>query len=317
MLKRLMSALAVSAVSLTAGAAVHAQDSFPNDTITIIVQYGAGGGTDNFVRALEAPLEKAFGVDVAIKNIAGGGGAVGMAQALAAKPDGYTVTIPNNAFYTLIGMGNVNFKLHDFDYIAALVLEPYVLTLSRSDRWTDLESFVKFAKEEPVKLGFSGVGSSTHIMTMAIAQALDIKVQFVPYGGGSEASAAALGGHIDGVVLSPSDVVSAIEGDKGLIPVAATGTSSLLPMVPTFSSSDYDLTIQQWRGIAAPAGVPDEAKKKWQEALEQAIQDPAFIQAAKNLGTEVLPIFGDELQDFVKAGSDVMIPLTEQVAKQQ
>ena len=302
--------------TLTASSAL-AQDDFPSDDITIIVQYAAGGGTDNFVRALEQPLEEAFGVDVAIRNVAGGGGAVGMAQALAAEPDGYTVTIPNNAFYTLVGMGNVAFDIDAFDYIAALVLEPYVLTLTRSDRWTDLESFVEAAKEEPVSLGFSGVGSSTHIMTLAITDALGIDVQFVPYDGGSEATAAALGGHIDGVVLSPSDVVSAIQGEDGLIPVAATGTSSLLEDVPTFTDKGYDLTVQQWRGIAAPAGVDPAVVEKWQAALEQAIQAPGFVEAAQNIGVEISPLFGDELQAFVEEGADVMLPLTQQVVQQQ
>lgn len=306
----------LSLAAMTATPAAAASD-FPNDDITIIVQYGAGGGTDNIIRALEKPLEDAFGVDVAIRNIAGGGGAVGMAQALASKPDGYTVTIPNNAFYTLIGMGNVNFKLDDFDYVGALVLEPYVLTVRRSDDWSDLASFVEAAKETPVKLGFSGVGSSTHIMTLAVAKALGIKAQFVPYGGGAEASAAALGGHIDGVVLSPSDVVSAIQGDEGLVPIATTGPSSLIEGVPTFEDNGFDLTVQQWRGIAGPAGLEPEVVDAWVAALKKATQDPAFIEAAKNLGVELNPLYGDDLAAFVENGAAVMIPLTEEVAQQK
>ena len=290
---------------------------FPSKPITIIVQYGAGGGTDNFVRALEQPLEDAFGVDVAIRNVNGGGGAVGMMQALAAKPDGYTVTIPNNAFYTLVGMGNVSFTVEDFDYLAALVVEPYVLTVRRSDDWSDLESFVAYSKDTPVKLGFSGVGSSTHIMTLAVAEATGLNVQFVPYGSGSEASAAALGGHIDGVVLSPSDVVSAIQGDEGLVPIASTGESSLLEGVTTFEEAGFDLTVQQWRGIAAPAGVSDEVVTAWQEALEKAVEDPAYLEAVANLGSEPMTLFGEELDAFVENGKSIMLPLTEQVAAQQ
>ena len=311
---RLIGAALSGAVLMSGPAA--AQD-FPNKSITIIVQYGAGGGTDSFVRALEAPLEKAFGVDVAVRNVNGGGGAVGMMQALAAKPDGHTVTIPNNAFYTLVGMGNVNFTLEDFDYIAALVQEPYILTVRRSDDWSDLESFVAAAKEKPVKLGFSGVGSSTHIMTIAIAKALGIDVQFVPYSGGAEASAAALGGHIDGVVLSPSDVVSAIQGDNGLVPLVATGESSLIEGVSTFTENGIDLTVEQWRGIAGPAGMDQAVIDAWQVALEEAIKDPGFLEAAANLGTEVKPLFGDDLKAFVETGAAVMLPLTEEVAKQQ
>lgn len=305
-----------TAVALGLVAAPLAAQDFPNDTITIIVPYGAGGGTDNFVRALEAPLEKAFGTDVAVRNIAGGGGAVGLTQSLTAKPDGYTVTIPNNAFYTLVGMGNVTFEIDDFDYIARLVTEPYVLTLGQSENWSDLQSFVEYGKEQSVTLGFAGVGSSSHIMTMAIAEALGVQVQFVPYGGGSEATAAALGGHIDGVVLSPSDVVSAIEGDNGLVAVASTGKTSLLPDVPIFADAGIDVTTDQWRGIAAPAGVDPAVISAWEAALQEAVQDEAFQQAVTNLGVEFAPLYGEELQEFVKQGEELFLPLTRAVAQQ-
>lgn len=314
MTKRLIGALATAAALTTAPA--FAQD-FPSKPVTIIVQYGAGGGTDNFVRALESPLEEALGVDVAIRNVNGGGGAVGMMQALAAPADGYTVTIPNNAFYTLVGMGNVDFTVEDFEYIAALVVEPYVLTVRQSDDWSDLDSFIAYSQETPVKLGFSGVGSSTHIMTLAIAEAMGLNVQFVPYGNGGEASAAALGGHIDGVVLSPSDVVSAVQGEDGLRPLVATGTSSLLEGVPTFEDRGIDLTVQQWRGIAGPAGIPEDVVAAWQAALEEAITDETFKETVANLGSELMPLYGEDLAAFVEEGKSVMLPLTEQVAAQQ
>ncbi len=304
--------LALGALS----APLAAQENFPNDTVTIIVPYGAGGGTDNFVRALEGPLEDAFGTDVAVRNVAGGGGAVGLAQTLTADPDGYTVTIPNNAFYTLIGMGNVDFEIDDFDYIARLVTEPYVLTLGQTENWSDLQSFVEYAKDNRVTLGFAGVGSSSHIMTMAIADALGAQVSFVPYGGGSEATAAALGGHIDGVVLSPSDVVSAIEGEGGLVPVATTSPSSLLPGVPIFSDQGVDVKADQWRGIAAPAGVDPAVISAWETALQKAVQDEGFLKAVENLGVELAPLYGEELEQFVQDGSDLFLPLTRSVAQQ-
>ncbi len=312
--KKMFSFGAIALIASTCAGAALAQSNFPEGTVTIIVPYSAGGGTDNFVRALEAPLEDAFGTDVAVRNIAGGGGAVGLTQTLAAKPDGYTVTIPSNAFYTLIGMGNVQFAIDDFDYIARIVTEPYVLTLSPKSGHSDLASFIAASQEKPVTLGFAGVGSSSHILTLAIAEALGAQVKFVPYAGGSEATAAALGGHIDGVVLSPSDVVSAIEGDGSLVPVATTSKTSLLPDVPTFADEGFEVTTDQWRGIAAPAGVPAEVITAWEEALKQAVRDEGFQTAAKNLGVEFAPLYGADLQEFVKTGEEVLLPLTRKVA---
>ena len=67
-MKRTLLAAALTVAALSSTAAI-AQGTFPSKDITIIVQYGAGGGTDSFVRALEQPLEKAFGVNVAVRNV--------------------------------------------------------------------------------------------------------------------------------------------------------------------------------------------------------------------------------------------------------
>ncbi|SNY90302.1 Tripartite-type tricarboxylate transporter, receptor component TctC [Cohaesibacter sp. ES.047] len=314
-MKSLFAGLFLASVALTSNMAF-AADGFPKKDITIVVQYATGGGTDSFIRALEKPLEDAFGVGVAVRNIAGGGGVVGMMQVLAAKPDGYTVAIANNAFYTLIGMGNVTFSLDDFDYIAAVGMEPYVLAAKASDEWKDYDGFLNYAKDKTIRLGFAGVGSSTHIMAMAMAEELGLNVQFVPYGGASEAAAAALGGHIEGVVLSPADLVAAMDGDDGLVPIVSSGKSSLIENVKTTKDLGLNLSVQQWRGFAAPAGVDPEVKKAWQAAIEKAIKDPQFIEASKNLGVEVSPVFGEDLKAFMDEGERVMIPLAKKVAAQ-
>ncbi|MEO3433570.1 tripartite tricarboxylate transporter substrate binding protein [Inquilinus sp. CAU 1745] len=310
--RSIVAGVVATAAGLGIGAA-QAQD-FPSKDIEVIVPYSAGGGTDNFVRALEPSLEEALGTNIIVRNVTGGGGAVGLMQALAAEPDGYTVTIPNNALYTLQGLGNVDFEYEDFDYIARITTEPYVLVVRNIEGWEDLESFVESATtgSNQVKLGFAGVGSSSHIMTMAVADALGIEPSFVPYDGGSTAVAAAMGGHIDGVVLSPSDVVSAVEGDT-LHTLATTGDSSLLPGTPTFASAGYDLTAHQWRGIGTPAGLDESVKAVWVEALKEAVEDESFQAAIQNLGSEVAPLYGEELKAFVDEMADLMIPLAEQV----
>lgn len=133
---------------------------FPRKPITIIVPYGAGGSNDNFVRALTRPLKKAFDTNIVVRNVSGGGGAVGTMIALAHKPDGYAVTITSNALYTLQGLGNVKFKTSDLDVIARVATEPYVLAVKTRDEWSSLKSFVQSASKDSITLGYAGVYSS-------------------------------------------------------------------------------------------------------------------------------------------------------------
>lgn len=305
--------LIVSASTLILGAvtanAADAQ-SLSDKNIKIIVPYSAGGGTDSFARALQKPLEDILDTSVSIQNIAGGGGVVGFTQTLAARSDGYTVTIPSNAIFTLQGMGNATFEYSDFDYIARLTAEPYAMASNPALGWQGLKDLVD--ANQPVKIGFPGVGSSAHIMAVAIIESLGIEAQMVPYGGDADALAAAMGGHVDAVISAPIAVASAIEGGQ-LTGLGATGESSLLAGVTTFADQGYDVTTMQWRGIAAPADLEPEIKAQWVEALKQAFEEPDFQQVMTNLGADASPLYGDELEAFITETASVMVPLAEQV----
>ncbi|WP_456267490.1 tripartite tricarboxylate transporter substrate binding protein [Kushneria sp. AK178] len=306
-MKKLMSLL--GAATLLSSSMAMAAD-YPSRNVEFIVPWSAGGGADNVVRALQPSLEKALGTTIVVRNISGGGGAVGFSRAIASKPDGYTVTIPTNATFTLEGLGNVAFTKDDFDYIARVLVEPYVMAVRPNDDWSDLESLIaeRQASGEPLRMGASGVGSSTHIMTLMLGEELGLEMQVIPFDSGSAAVSAAMGGHIDGVVLNPSEVVSAINGDR-LTSIVTTGEerSGALPDTPTMTEAGHDFELAQWRGIAAPKGLDPEIEAKWVEAVKQAVEDPQFQKAARSMGSDISPLYGDELDRFVERTSGPLI----------
>ena len=73
------------------GAAFDAHAQYPERGITLIVPYGAGGGTDITARLLAKDLEAVLGKPVTVENRAGGGGWVGWGALAQARPDGYTL----------------------------------------------------------------------------------------------------------------------------------------------------------------------------------------------------------------------------------
>ena len=83
------SCAALCAVGIAGLEPVHAQ--YPERGLTLIVPYGAGGGTDITARLLAKDLEPALGKPVTVENRAGGGGWVGWGALAAARPDGYTL----------------------------------------------------------------------------------------------------------------------------------------------------------------------------------------------------------------------------------
>ncbi|GEN23036.1 ABC transporter substrate-binding protein [Halomonas cupida] len=305
-MKKLLGTLTL-ATALVSGGQAMAED-YPSDNIDMIVPFSAGGGNDTFVRALQPLLEEKLGQDLVIRNIAGGGGAVGMSRAVASEPDGYTLLAASNAMLTLEAMGNVAFTHDDFDFIAKVVEEPYVIAVGGDSQYENIDDLVEAATSGTrIKVGVSGVGSSAHIAAVAIANRTGADFNIIPYPGGSEAISAAMGDHADAVVLGGAELRSALEsGRLKALAMTYDQRSDSLPDVPTFQESGYDLTLTVWRGIAAPKGLPEEAEQKWVEAIQQIIDDGSYEETATNLGTQLAPLYGDELDAFIDQSAEVM-----------
>jgi tripartite-type tricarboxylate transporter receptor subunit TctC len=296
--------------------AAEKEKAFPSKDIEFIVMYDAGGSADQFARAMQPGLEEALGVNVIVRNISGGGGAVGFIEALNAKPDGHTITVPNNALFTLQGLGHVDFKYDDFDILARVINEDYILTASRISGLKTIEDFIAYAKANPgkVQIGHAGVGSSTHMASVALIDFLGLDVQYIPYNGGAASTAAAMGGHVHAVVQHPAEIISGVAAGD-LIPLVCMSETSpaAFPEVPTMKSRGLDLTISQWRGISVPKGTSEEVKQVWVDAIKHAVARPAFKKAIEeDMLATVAPIYGQkETMEWVDVVASIFLPIAE------
>ncbi|MCM5704214.1 tripartite tricarboxylate transporter substrate binding protein [Larsenimonas salina] len=313
-MKKLLGTLTLAAAVIAAPALAA---DYPTKKIDMIVPFSAGGGNDTFIRALQPLLEKRLGEDLVIRNIPGGGGAVGMSRAVSSRADGYTLLAASNAMLTLEAMGNVPFTHNDFDFIAKVVEEPYVVAVNSDGKYKDLKSLVDGATSDaPIRIGSSGVGSSAYITAKAVADITGANFNLIPYPGGSEAISAAMGNHVDAVVLGGSELRSALKSGrlKG-VAMSYAERSDSLPDVPTFQEQGYDLTLTVWRGIAAPKGTPEAVEQKWVEAIKQIVAEGAYDKTARNLGTEVSPLYGEKLDEFIDHSAEVMSAAAGDLAK--
>ncbi|MGI9570809.1 MAG: tripartite tricarboxylate transporter substrate binding protein, partial [Desulfobulbia bacterium] len=233
----------------------------------------------------------------------------------------YTVTLPSNAVYGLEGLGNVPWKHEDFDTVARIITEDYSITVRADAPWQTLDEFIAYAKANPgkIKMGFSGFGSSTHIVAAAFGQKFGLEFAFVPYKGGSKTVAATMGGHIDANTHHPAETKAGV--DAGKLRVLATmgpKRSNLYPDVPTMQELGHDWVVSQWRGIAMPKGVSADVKKAWEEALAQVAADPEFQKfITERMGGTVAPLFGKDLDMFLDEMANVFITTAQNLKKNQ
>ncbi|MGR4067053.1 tripartite tricarboxylate transporter substrate binding protein [Billgrantia sp. C5P2] len=278
---------------------------YPTKTITMVIPYGAGGGTDVLARTLQPALEEALGQTIVVSNVPGGGGILGFTQVANARPDGYTVTIPNNVIFATEGMGNATYTYSDFDYLGNVMTEDYVVAVRADGPWESWEALVEDMQANPgtVSFGFSGAGGSTHVASEILADMVGYRARQIPHDGSSDAVAAAMGGHIDALMLNLADLASGLRSGR-LIPLVSLGTERLAeyPDVPTLSELGHDLNLTNWRGIAAPAGVDEEVKAAWAAALEAATSDPKVQEAIASQGAEV---------DYMPPGEELDVRMAE------
>jgi len=272
-----------------------AQDPYPSKPITMIVPFPPGGVADIVGRPLASQMEKALKQPVVVVNRTGAGGAVGMAAAAKAAPDGYTILMALSSISIFPVSDRISgkppsYEMKDFAPIALITADPTVLVVSADSPWKTLKEFVDSAKAYPGKINYSssGVYGTLHVAMEIFANAAGIQLFHVPYGGGGPALTALLGGQVHALASGPAPAVGQIKAGK-MRALASWSTERLplMPEVPTFKELGYDAEFYIWSGVFAPAAIPTPVLDRLRAAVREAANSPEFKGAMEKVQTPV------------------------------
>jgi tripartite-type tricarboxylate transporter receptor subunit TctC len=316
--------LALLGVALALPGAAMAEDAYPSRPITMIIPFPPGGVADQTARAIIAPLEKELKQAVAIRNVGGAGGAVGMAAAANAKPDGYTILLALSSISIIPEADKLfgrtpAYTVDQLKPIALLGADPTILVVRADAPWKTVKEFEEAAKKEPGKYSFSssGVYGTLHMAMAMFASAADIKLKHVPFNGAGPAVTAILGGHVDALASGPGPVLVHIKAGK-LRPLANWGTKriAVLPDVPTFAELGYkNVEFYIWAGLFAPKDVPAPIMDKLRAAVRTSAATPEFIGAMEKLGSPVAYLDAPEFTTFWAADAARLAEAVKRVGK--
>jgi tripartite-type tricarboxylate transporter receptor subunit TctC len=301
-----MARIAFLMVALVVTLAGYAQAPYPSKPLSMIVPFPPGGVADITARPAAAAIQKILGQPVVVLNRPGAGGAVGMAAAATATPDGYTIMTALSSISIIPSAERLYgrkppYELKQFAPIALLTADPTVLVVSASSPWRTLADFVQFAKQNPGKIAYGSSGNygTLHVAMEMLAHAAGVKLHHVPYTGAGPALTSLLGGHVQAMASGPSVVIGNIKGGK-LRPLAVWGAKRIesLPEVPTFKELGYDIEFYIWSGLFAPAGTPEPILSKLRETAKQVAQDPDFRAAMAKAETPVAYLDAPQFQQF-------------------
>ncbi|MEO5845468.1 MAG: tripartite tricarboxylate transporter substrate binding protein [Caldimonas sp.] len=256
------------------GAAL-AQAKYPSKNIEIVVPYAPGGGTDNMMRMITAIMDenKWSPMPVNVNNRVGGSGTVGYSYLITKKGDSHVVAGATPMIVSGKLQGRLAGNHRDAMTVLMIVaIDELMLSVRTDSPYKTLEDFINAARAKPGQLTIGGTGTHNedHIFAHLLEQSAKIKLKYVPFNSGGEATAALMGGHIDAGVMNPNEIVAQVEAGKAKnLAVAAKKRMAGAADVPTFAEKGYPFYWEQMRGVVGPANMTPEAVAWWQDTLKK------------------------------------------------
>ena len=250
--------------------------NYPSKPINIVVPWGAGGGSDVFVRTLVTGAKKYLGQPMTVLNRGGAGGTIATTEFLKAKPDGYNIIFEAiGVFSTQPKLNKVAYTLDDFEPIIATTVDPILLVTNKETGITTFEQFREYAKTNKVNFGFTGFGSLHHIGFGAVFGEMGIKENGVTYSGGGELISALLGNHIQFASLHPVNIMSHKESGN-FVPIMTLSSKRLkeFPAVPSAKELGFNFEFEVWKFFMAPKGTSQEILNVLYEGINNMMNDP-------------------------------------------
>lgn len=304
-------------------AATAAWAQFPDRTITMVVPFPPGGVADTVARPMAEAMSRDLKQSVVIENKAGAGGAIGMAHAAKAKPDGYTVLMALSSYTVLPEADKVlgrtpQYQLADLKPVARVTADPTVLAVRAESPWKTYAEFIAAARAAPGKITFGSSGNygTMHMPMAMLALSQGVQMTHVPYTGAGPAIIGLLGGQVDALSTGPASIVQHVKAGKVRV-LAHWGEGRLasLPDVPSLKELGVPVEYAQWSGIFVPAGTPEPVVARLREAAKAAANDERVKQVLGTAGSPILYLDAPEFQRYVDADAAKMSDVVKKVGK--
>lgn len=296
------SAIVIAALFAAAPAA-HAQSSYPERPIRMIVPFAPGGGSDISARTMTDAFGAALGTTIVVDNRPGAGSTLGADIASKASPDGYTLFLGNIslAFNAALYKKLPFNAIRDFAPISLATEQPNIIVTHPSLPAKNFQEFIALAKKEPGKLtyGSAGLGSGTHLAMEMLMMSQNIKLVHVPYKGTGPAVTALLGNETNAFMSTFASALPHVKsGRLRGIAVTTKSRSSALPDVPTVEQSGVPgFEYATWYGILTQAAVPKPIVEKLNKTIVAVMSTPEMKQRYERQGMQAIP---SSSADFVK-----------------
>jgi tripartite-type tricarboxylate transporter receptor subunit TctC len=290
---RVIRLLVTGMLVLACGAAAAA---YPDRPVKIIVPYSAGSGMDMLARTLGRELEQRWTQPVVVENRTGAAGNIGTGIVARARPDGYTLLVQidtmviNPSIYREVGWD----PLKDFSPILmAARSTPIALTVAPTLKVESAKDLLALARTKPGTLSYAspGVGTPQHLAMELLKRSAGLHIVHVPFRSTPDAMGQMLAGDIQ-LMFLPLHVAlpQAKAGKLKILAIDGRSRSTMAPEIPSFAEAGLpDMDVAPWYGVLGPVGMPSEVVLRLNEAMSEALTQPAVRESLRAAGLYAAP----------------------------
>lgn len=262
--------------------------------IRVIMPLAAGSAVDVVVRIVAERMGETLGQRLAIENMTGASGMIGMRTGARAAPDGLTLLAVNDAVLTMLPNMNAQAgydPLRDFAPIGQIVRIRWALVAHPSFPATSVAGLIEAARARPGQIDYAsgGAGSPQHVAMEMFLQAAGLRMNHISYRGATPALTAVTAGQVPvGFFGLPTPNAFVRDGQLRLLGTAGPARIDTFPDAPTIAETVAGFTFHTWGAFLAPAGTPAPIVARINTALREAVAHPPVRSRLEQLGYEVV-----------------------------
>jgi putative tricarboxylic transport membrane protein len=292
---------AAFAAALAAAPAAFAED-YPTRPVEVIHQFGPGGGTDLFVRAIATPFREITGQNMVSVSVQGGGGVPASTSFLQRPADGHSLMAigPEQVINHVLGRMDIG----DLKPVARVQYDQGLFLVRRDSPFGSIDDLIEAARERPGELTTAVTGAAGFDDTLVGQWNIETGAELatVPFSA-AEAISNTLGGHVDLLFEEYGPARGLIEsGELRPLVLFAEERLPVLPDVPTAVELGYDVTLGRWRGFALQSDDSAEHAEQLYALIEEAAQSDYYRRVEEDNALQFRSeLLGpDEFQEFIE-----------------
>jgi tripartite-type tricarboxylate transporter receptor subunit TctC len=300
----------IGLAALAALASSAAAQDYPARSVTILVPFAPGGGTDLIARSVGQKLEQRFGKSFVIENRPGAGTSIAAGATAKAAPDGYTLMQATSGTMAMNPTIYKNLPYEpgkDVVPVALVAGVPFVLVVHPSLPVHSVADLVKVAKERTLTYGSGGVGAFHHLNAELFSSMMGIKMTHVPYKGSVPSMTDLVAGHIQVLFVDLGPSLPLIRAGKArVLGITSAEPAAAAPDIPPLAKAGapgFDTTA--WQMLIAPAKTPRPILEKLNAEVNAIVRSEEITNQFVKQG--LIPIGKgslDELDKFVKSETE-------------